>query len=44
MLTQKSQKIFICKDCNYKTCKKTDFIKHISTAKHQNVDKMLTKC
>ena len=40
--SQKSQKIFICKDCNYKTCKKTDFIKHISTAKHQNIDKMLT--
>jgi hypothetical protein len=45
MLTQKSQKspiIFLCKKCDYNTCKNSDFKKHILTSKHQNVDKMLT--
>ena len=45
MFTQKSQKSiqnFLCKKCNYFTCKKTDFNKHLLTLKHKNTDIMLT--
>jgi len=44
MFTQKSQKLsqnFICVNCDYKTCKKSDYSKHLLTLKHQNVDKCL---
>jgi hypothetical protein len=45
MFTQKSQKSlqnFLCKKCNYFTCKKTDYNKHLLTLKHKNTDIMLT--
>ena len=45
MLTKKSQKSppkFLCEKCDYSTSKRTDYNKHLFTAKHQNVDKMLT--
>ena len=35
---QKSPKVakkIVCEYCNYSTCKKTDYIKHLSTDKHQ---------
>ena len=38
MLSENSQKVapkFLCEKCNYKCIKKSDFDKHISTAKHQ---------
>ena len=31
-----------CEFCDYNCCKKSDFIKHLSTRKHQNNDKMMT--
>ena len=48
MLTKKSAKIrneFVCLNCNYTTCDKKDYSKHIGTAKHKNntnVDILLT--
>ena len=45
MFTQKSQKShknFVCEKCDYITCKKTDFNKHLLTAKHLNNDIMFT--
>jgi hypothetical protein len=45
MFTQKSLKslnYFSCEKCHYNTCKMSDYNKHLLTAKHQNVDKMLT--
>jgi len=45
MFTQKSQKspnYFYCKKCDYNTSKKSDYSKHLLTAKHQNVDNLLT--
>jgi hypothetical protein len=48
MLTKKSAKIrseFVCINCNYATCDKKDYNKHIATAKHKNntnVDILLT--
>ena len=48
MLTKKSAKIrseFVCINCNYSTCDKKDYNKHIVTAKHKNntnVDILLT--
>ena len=48
MFTQKSAKIrkeFICIKCDYNTCDKKDYTKHINTAKHKyntNVDIVLT--
>ena len=38
METKKSLKksqIFLCKLCDYSTCKKCDFDKHVSTRKHE---------
>ena len=40
-MTNKSLKIsstFYCEMCEYNTCKKTDYEKHLITAKHQNSD------
>ena len=45
MFTQKSQKspkYFSCEKCHYITCKKSDYDKHLLTAKHQNVYKLFT--
>ena len=48
MFTQKSAKVrkeFLCIYCDYNTCDKKDYNKHINTAKHKNninVDKVLT--
>ena len=45
MFTQKSQKspkYFSCEKCYYNTCKKSDYDKHLLTAKHQNVYKLFT--
>jgi len=33
--SQKVSQIFSCIDCDYKTCKKTDYEKHLSTDKHK---------
>lgn len=38
----KSSEKFVCKFCNYFTSRKSQFDRHILTAKHQNVDKILT--
>ncbi len=41
MMTKKSQKIaeiFYCNCCEYNTCKKSDYDKHLSTRKHKNSD------
>ena len=32
----KNRKKHICKVCDYSTCNKNDFVKHITTAKHKN--------
>ena len=45
MLTEKSQKspqIFECKNCDYSTCKKTDYDKHILTLKHAKAVNLFT--
>ena len=45
MFTQKSQKSpnhFYCEKCDYNTSKKSDYNKHLLTAKHKNVDVLLT--
>jgi hypothetical protein len=41
---KKSQKIasYICEKCEYITGNKTDYLKHLATAKHQNDNKMIT--
>ena len=36
--TKKSQKVaqkYLCQLCDYNTCKKCDYVKHLSTRKHQ---------
>jgi hypothetical protein len=38
----KSSEEFWCEKCDYFTSRKSQFKRHISTLKHQNVDKMLT--
>lgn len=35
----KIPKILICENCDYSTCSKKDFVKHISTSKHKNTMK-----
>ena len=48
MLTEKSEKIrkeYFCNNCNYKTCDKKDYNKHLLTTKHKNnisIDNSLT--
>jgi hypothetical protein len=47
MFTENSPKIakqFICEKCNYKCSKQSDWNKHISTRKHNNVYSSLPKC
>ena len=34
--TKKNEKIYECKSCDFTTCKKTDFNRHILTQKHKN--------
>jgi len=29
--------MYVCKECKYKTNKKTDYIKHLNTTKHKNL-------
>jgi hypothetical protein len=44
MANEMSQKIsqkFYCEVCNYNTCKKCDYKKHLSTSKHEKASKML---
>lgn len=41
-LSPKSPYIFVCENCNYSTCKKSDYTKHLLTRKHENIVKMLT--
>ena len=38
----KDPKNFVCKCCDYITCKKSQYDRHLSTAKHQNTYKRLT--
>lgn len=33
--TKKNDKKYICEGCDYFTCKKTDFVRHINTIKHR---------
>lgn len=35
---QKSSEIFVCKSCDYSTSRRSQFDRHLLTAKHQNVD------
>ena len=45
MMTKKSQlsqTIFTCKICDYNTCKKNDYTKHLLTTKHKNNDSVST--
>jgi len=42
-LELKSSVNFVCKSCNYITSRKSQYDRHVLTAKHKNVDKMLTK-
>jgi hypothetical protein len=39
---KKSSGNFICKTCDYVTCRKSQFDRHLLTPKHQNTDKILT--
>ena len=32
----KSAKFFVCENCAYKSCKKSDYNRHLATAKHKN--------
>ena len=32
----KSAKLFVCENCAYKSCKKSDYNRHLATAKHKN--------
>jgi hypothetical protein len=41
-LSQKSPPIFSCERCEYTTCKKSDYTKHLLTRKHENIVKLLT--
>jgi hypothetical protein len=34
--TQKNAKMFVCINCDFKTCNKFDYTKHLSTQKHKN--------
>jgi len=46
MFTQKSQKVanlFSCLKCNYTTCKKNDYDKHLLTLKHKMFTNIDTK-
>ena len=33
---------FCCKSCDYTSSRKNDWVKHLSTTKHKNANKMLT--
>jgi hypothetical protein len=35
--TKKNDKIFSCEKCDFNTCKKTDFYRHLLTQKHKNM-------
>ena len=39
---QETSKLFECRKCEYITCRKSQFERHLLTSKHKNVDKMLT--
>ena len=41
--TPKKPQNFCCQKCDFNTSNKKDYIRHISTPKHQNDDKMMTK-
>jgi hypothetical protein len=34
---QNEQQIFICKLCDFKTCKKNNYNRHLQTLKHKNL-------
>ena len=42
-MSQKKNKKFYCKKCDYTSRNKYDFTKHLSTLKHNNDNKMVTK-
>ena len=33
--SQKVAQLFYCENCDYKSCKKSDYKKHLSTLKHK---------
>ena len=37
MYVSMNKKIYVCKPCKYKTCRKSDYTKHCSTMKHTNM-------
>jgi len=44
MLTKQNAEnasIFICEKCDFKCCKKSNYEKHLTTRKHENIDKCL---
>jgi len=42
ILDQKSSTTFICENCDYITCRKSQYNRHLLTSKHQNTYKILT--
>ena len=42
ILEKKSSINFECKKCDYITCRKSQYDRHLLTPKHQNTDKILT--
>jgi hypothetical protein len=36
-LPQKTPKIFLCENCDFNTCNKKDYMRHISTGKHKRI-------
>ena len=43
ILMSKNADIYFCEYCDFKCCKKSNFLKHKMTLKHQNTDKILTQ-
>ena len=43
ILMSKNADIYFCEYCDFKCCKKSNFLKHKMTLKHQNIDKILTQ-
>jgi hypothetical protein len=41
-ITSKTADLFYCKSCDFKCSKKSDYMRHITTRKHQKNDKWIT--
>ena len=42
ILDPKNAEKFYCEICDFKCCKKSNYVKHLRTLKHKNTDKILT--